>query len=100
MTASSPDHLLRQQTVMFASVPLVFLSRDPSETRTRLPPEACGVRLSESHIWTATETERTGLRAALQMLQQQLDTAADDALCGRLVRLCARTPGWDAGRCS
>lgn len=72
-----PHHLPREQTVMFA-FPLAALSRNPSvpsgrqNTRTHPKSPSVRVRVSERHIWRATERKRqTGLRAALQMLQLQ-----------------------------
>lgn len=78
---------------MFASLPLVFLPRVPSETRTRLPRRRPSVGVS--HL-DSNRNRRTGLASCAA----DASAAADDALCGRLLRLCARTPGWDAGRCS
>lgn len=79
-----PDHLLREQTVMFA-FPLVVLSRNPSvpsgRQNTRTHPKSA---VSVCRSVTSGEQQKrsqTALRTAPQMLQRQLDTAADDAHC-------------------
>lgn len=59
--------------------------------------EIGGVRLSECHIWRATETETNGF--ANCAADASAAARYSSRRCSLLVRLCVRTPGWDTGRC-
>lgn len=92
MTAS-PDHLLREQAVMFAFRSLV-LSRNPREN-TRTPPKTA---LSVCRSVTSGEQQK-GTNGFAKCAADASAAARHSRRGSLFVRLCARTPGWDAGRC-
>lgn len=96
-----PDHLLWEQTVMFA-FPMVVSLRNPSvpsgrQNRRTHRKSAVSVCLSECHIWRATQRETNGF--ANWAADASVAARYSSRRCSLLVRLCVRTPGWHTGRC-
>lgn len=94
-----PDHLRREQTVMFA-FPSVVLSRNPYVPSGR--------QNRRTHLKSAVSVCRSVTSGEQQKQTNGFGNCAADASaaaryssrrCSLLVRLCVRTPGWDTGRC-